>query len=143
MLILVVEDETLIAFAVEWALRIAGHDVLGPVDSVEDAIRHATARRPDLALIDLNLRDGGDGVDVARFLHEQYQAPCLFLSAQVAYARAHRHLAWGLVRKPYDSSNLTSIASFIQQVARGQRPSSTPADLELFISLPPLDRAAS
>jgi DNA-binding response OmpR family regulator len=63
MLILVVEDEALVAFALEWTLKIAGHQVLGPADSVEDAIALCRTGRPDFALIDLNLRDDGDGIE--------------------------------------------------------------------------------
>jgi DNA-binding response OmpR family regulator len=132
MLILVVEDETLIAFALEWALKITGHRILGPTDSVEDAIALCRNEWPDLALIDLNLRDGGDGAEVARFLHERQRTPCLFLSAQVAHARAHRHLAWGLVRKPYDSANLPAIVDFVGKLRRKERPDQVPAGLELY-----------
>src|SRR5690349_9657428 len=110
MLILVVEDETLVAFTLEWALELAEHEVLGPADNVEDAIELCRTRQPDLALIDLNLRDGGDGVEVARYLHHQ-RTPCLFVSAQVAHARANCHLAWGIVRKPYDSISLPAIVA--------------------------------
>jgi DNA-binding response OmpR family regulator len=132
MLILVVEDEGLIAFAVEWALKLAGHDILGPVDSVEDAIRLARASRPDLALIDLNLRDDGDGVDVARFLHERYQTPCFFLSAQVMHARANRNIAWGLMRKPYDTASLPAIVRYVSDVLQGKPPAQPPPEIELF-----------
>jgi DNA-binding response OmpR family regulator len=132
MLILVVEDETLVAFALEWALKIVGHRVLGPADSVEDAITLCRNDRPDVALIDLNLRDGGDGVEVARFLHERHRTPCLFLSAQVAHARAHRHLAVGLVRKPYDSARLPAIVKFVARPGYGRMSGQLPAGLELY-----------
>jgi DNA-binding response OmpR family regulator len=132
MLILVVEDEVLVAFALEWTLKIAGHQVLGPADSVEDAIELCGTTRPDLALIDLNLRDGGDGVEVARYLHEHYRTPCLFLSAQVAHAKAHRHLAWGMVRKPYDSAALPVIVDFVGKLERKKQPELVPTGLELY-----------
>ena len=102
MVILVAEDEGLIAFALEWALRLAGHQVLGPADSVDEAMRLIEKTRPDLALVDINLRDGDDGTRLARHLHENLGIPILFTSAQVGQARNHRHIAWGLIPKPYD-----------------------------------------
>ena len=132
MRILVVEDEGLVAFAIEWALKLAGHQVLGPVDSVEEAITLCTNSQPELALIDLNLRDGGDGVHVARYLTARWGTPTLFLSAQTAHARANRQIAWGLVRKPYDIASLPRIVEFVSAVAKGQRPTQIPAGLELF-----------
>ncbi len=132
MLILVVEDETLIAFALEWALKATGHRILGPADSVEDAIALCRNERPDLALIDLNLRDGGDGVEVARYLNQGHRTPCLFLSAQAAHARAHRHLAWGMVCKPYDSANLPAIVDFVARLSQKDRLGQIPVGLELY-----------
>jgi DNA-binding response OmpR family regulator len=134
MLILVVEDEALIAFAVEWALKIAGHDVLGPTDQVEEAIELSQHSRPDLALIDLNLRDGGDGADVARYLHARYRTPCLFLSAQTAQARVHREVAWGLVRKPYDTAAVPHVVRFVADTLQGRQAGPVPPGLELFRS---------
>jgi DNA-binding response OmpR family regulator len=132
MLILVVEDETLIAFALEWALKLGGHDVLGPADSVEDAIKLVQACRPDLALIDLNLRDGGDGVEVARYLHDRYRTPCLFLSAQVAHAKKNREVAWGLVRKPYDTASLPAVVRYVADILQGRQPKHVPPEIEVF-----------
>ena len=131
MLILVVEDETLVAFALKWVLELAGHEVLGPADKVEDAVELCRTTSPDLALIDLNLRDGGDGVEVARYLHHQ-RTPCLFVSAQAAHARAHRHLARGMVRKPYDCVCLPAIVDFVAGLDRKKQPVQVPTGLELY-----------
>jgi hypothetical protein len=38
MLILVVEDELLVAYTLEWALKDTSHQILGPADSFEAAI---------------------------------------------------------------------------------------------------------
>jgi DNA-binding response OmpR family regulator len=132
MIILIVEDEGLVSLAMEWALRIAGHDVLGPAGTVEEAIALTGATEPDLALVDLNLRDGGDGSIVARHLHERYHTPILFLTAQVAHARANEDAAWGLIRKPYDTNSLPRIAGFIDDLTRGRTPAGIPPELELF-----------
>ena len=50
MLILVAEDEAVIAFALELALVLAGHEVLGPAADEDEALRLAGERRPGLEL---------------------------------------------------------------------------------------------
>jgi DNA-binding response OmpR family regulator len=66
-LILVVEDELLIAMELVALLEGGGFEVLGPASTVEAALRLLDQRRPDAALLDLNLR-GEMVTPVARFL---------------------------------------------------------------------------
>jgi DNA-binding response OmpR family regulator len=139
--ILVAEDEGLIAFALEWALRLGGHQVLGPVDRVEAGVRLSEQTRPDLALVDLDLKHGDDGAQLARYLHERHRTPILFTSGQVDHARNHRHLAVGLIPKPYDTDRVLDVVSFIGDIARGRKPASAPRHVELFQQMPPLSPA--
>ncbi len=67
--VLVVEDETLIAMDIEEMLQDQGHRVLGPVGSVEDALRLLGDEQPDVATLDCNLR-GLPVIPVARRLQE-------------------------------------------------------------------------
>src|SRR5215212_8822543 len=55
-LVLVVEDEFLIAMDLELLLRRHGWRVLGPAATVAEALRLLADERPDVALLDLNLR---------------------------------------------------------------------------------------
>ncbi|HEX2527965.1 MAG TPA: response regulator [Geminicoccus sp.] len=132
MVILVAEDEGLIAFALEWALRLAGHHVLGPVDNVASALDLIERTKPDMALIDLDLKAGDDGAQIARCLHDRYRTPVLFTSARLAKARQNRHVAWGLIPKPYDPDQVLDVVSFIGDVARGSTPPRVPHQVELF-----------
>jgi DNA-binding NtrC family response regulator len=54
--ILIAEDEGLIAVELESTLQSFGCEVVGPVSSVEDVMRHVDQNRPDGALLDVNLR---------------------------------------------------------------------------------------
>ena len=56
--ILIVEDEPLIAMMLEDFLETLGHDVVGTCDSVEEAIERVEAGGFDLAIIDVQLKDG-------------------------------------------------------------------------------------
>ena len=55
-LVLVVEDEFLIAMDLELLLRRHGWRVLGPAATVAEALRLLEAERPDAAVLDVNLR---------------------------------------------------------------------------------------
>lgn len=54
--VLVVEDEVLIALDVQMMLEDHGYQVLGPAGSVESALRLLEGSRPDVAVLDGNLR---------------------------------------------------------------------------------------
>jgi len=132
MIILVVEDEALIALVLELALGLAGYEVLGPAADIDEALRLVEERRPDLGLIDINLRDGDDGVWLARRLKEQWAVPCLFLSGQVIQARAASDMALGLIGKPYDPDEVVEAVAAVGELLAGRRPDQVPRRLELF-----------
>ena len=56
--VLIVEDEPLIAMMLEDFLESLGHDVAGTCESVEEAIEKVDAGGFDLAIIDVQLKDG-------------------------------------------------------------------------------------
>jgi CheY-like chemotaxis protein len=55
-LVLVAEDEFLLALELELLLEGHGYRVLGPASTVAGALRLLAAERPDVALLDVNLR---------------------------------------------------------------------------------------
>ena len=58
-LVLVVEDEPVQALDLEQSLHLLGHAVLGPTGSWAEALDLVHRQRPDLALLDARLSDGG------------------------------------------------------------------------------------
>ena len=54
--VLVVEDEFLIAMDLETILEQHGHMIVGPACSVDAALRLLEGERPDVAVLDVNLR---------------------------------------------------------------------------------------
>ncbi len=132
MVILVVEDEALVAFVLELALVPAGHQVLGPAADEGEALRLAGERRPDLALVDIRLRRGDDGVRLARALKARRAVPSLFLSGQTVQARAAGDAALGLIGKPYDPDEVVAAVAAVGELLAGRRPARLPPRLELF-----------
>jgi CheY-like chemotaxis protein len=56
--ILLVEDSWHVGNAIKRLLRTLGADVSGPAATIADAERLIAERKPDVAIVDINLRDG-------------------------------------------------------------------------------------
>lgn len=122
MLVLVAEDEVLIAATLADDLERDGHEVLGPVGSAAEARRLASRRRPDVALVDIALADGEmAGVELVRELGRRWGVRCFFCTAQPAEARRHAALVEGWIDKPYTSAD---VRRALEQVARRSAPAS-------------------
>ena len=66
--VIIVEDQALLAMELEYVLSEAGHIVVGCAMDMAEAVRLAAETRPDVALVDVNLRDGFSGPTIARQL---------------------------------------------------------------------------
>jgi DNA-binding response OmpR family regulator len=69
-LVLLVEDEALIALALMDDLETAGYGVAGPFHRSSDTLDWLQRHTPDVAIIDIHLRDGSS-VDLARVLRDR------------------------------------------------------------------------
>jgi DNA-binding response OmpR family regulator len=68
--VLIVEDDFMIADMTEEFLVKSGYEVCGIARTVEQAVALAQQHRPDLALVDFRLANGGLGTEVAVKLRE-------------------------------------------------------------------------
>lgn len=132
MRILVVEDNYLLAASLATTLADAGHEVVGPAASIDDALQLAEVQPPELALLDIELQGGGSGVDLARELLLRWNLPCLFVSGTAEQARANQDLALGYVPKPYGPETVLASVEVAKLLGDGKRPESIPGGLELF-----------
>lgn len=131
--ILIVEDEVVIALDLQSTLEGAGHTVIGTALNIADAMEFLQTGRPDLALININLREGrGAGIDLARDLLEQHDVPSLFVSGQLTEARRNRDAALGYLAKPWRSRALLDSVEVARRLIDGQDPAPLPPELELF-----------
>jgi CheY-like chemotaxis protein len=132
MRILIVEDEALIAMVLADSLEDGGHEVVGPATTMAEALALCEAAPPELAVLDVNLRDGSNGVDVARALLERWGVLSIFASAQMMEARRARDIALGHIRKPYGAETVLRSVEVAREVMRGGKPVTVPAGFELF-----------
>lgn len=79
--ILIVEDEPILAMAMEVKLQKMGLFVSAIATCPDSAIQHAKSNFPDLAIVDINLNAAKSGIDVANYLWKNYQIPIIFLTS--------------------------------------------------------------
>ena len=69
--VLVVEDSWDVGTGLKMLLESWGADVAGPAATTADAVRLVCERTPDVALVDINLRDGEQSYCLINQLHDQ------------------------------------------------------------------------
>ena len=112
MLVLVVEDEAIIAYCAVALLEEAGFAILGPAHTSSEALELAHRQRPDVALIDIDLETPGAGIRVAQHLRARYGTAVVFTTGQMDEARAHSDVAVAALAKPYDPGELPAIVRY-------------------------------
>ena len=75
---LLVEDDVMIAMAMEFFLHQEGWRVIGPIQSGEQAIEPALADRPDAILMDIRLNGAIDGLQAAEVIRGRVRTPINF-----------------------------------------------------------------
>jgi AmiR/NasT family two-component response regulator len=108
--ILIVEDEMLVAMEMEAVIEESGFQPVGIAADSLEALRLAE-HEPDVALVDLNLRDGLTGPDVGRELAER-GIVVVFVTANPRLLADGIPGALGVVEKPLDDGSIAAIISF-------------------------------
>jgi DNA-binding response OmpR family regulator len=98
--ILIVESDVLQAIALEDEVVDAGHEVVGPASSVAAALELINRKPPDLALIDVLLRDGELAYALARKLDARNLAFAFVTTVPVEKIRV-RWQGRPVLPKPY------------------------------------------
>jgi two-component system, response regulator PdtaR len=131
--VLIVEDEFLIGLLMERTLVGAGHGVIGPARTAAEGIRLARRERPDLALVDIRLADGTDGVEVARTIWRRFETPSILVTAYAEDARRAATVSIGCLHKPFDPAELLEAVSIGGRFLDGRTPAPGPSNFELYI----------
>lgn len=79
--VLIIEDEPIIALDLENLLTDLGHCVVATAATRDEAVAKARAERPGLVLADINLGEGGSGIDAVTEILESFDIPVIFVTA--------------------------------------------------------------
>src|SRR5476649_485221 len=81
--VLIAEDDLMIADMAEEILVANGYEVCGIARTVAEAVALGQRHKPDLAVIDLRLADGGIGTDIATQLSGLGRLGVLYASGNI------------------------------------------------------------
>ncbi|MXP41101.1 response regulator [Altererythrobacter soli] len=127
--LLIVEDEMLVAMELQSILEDLGYEVLGIAPDLASARRHFD-EEIDLALVDLNLRDGLTGPQIGATLGAK-GVTVLFVTANPRLLGQGISGAIGVITKPADEEMVRSAVEYALAVRTG-RSVQPPATLRLF-----------
>lgn len=133
--ILIVEDEYLVAADLEAALEERGYTCAGIAPDLETALTLATAE-PDVALVDIHLRDGQSGPLIAERLSQDYGIAVLFVTANPRMALdAGPPGVIGVLNKPCREDVVAAAVAYALQLKGGAPLLSPPSGLTLMQDL--------
>ena len=101
---LIIEDESLIAMAIEDALRDCGFTSFAFAASADEAVTAAADKCPDLITADVELRPGC-GITAVQSICSQRPIPVLFITGSPGEVRI-RMPAHPLVEKPFNAEHI-------------------------------------
>jgi YesN/AraC family two-component response regulator len=115
-LILIVEDELIIALHIKEILKEEGFDAIINVDNVNDAITTIENLNPSLVLIDISLRQDKDGVHLGAFLLERDKIPFIYITSysdKSTLERVRETRPYGYIVKPFKPTDLKSTVDIV------------------------------
>ncbi|TAD84058.1 MAG: DNA-binding response regulator [Bacteroidetes bacterium] len=107
--ILVVEDEMIIAAKIAMQLTNLGYEVTGMLARGEEAVLHVQTVRPDVVLLDIQLKGAIDGVETAIQMQEKMHTPIIYLTAnsdEATFNRAKATKPYAFISKPFKQIDL-------------------------------------
>ncbi len=113
--VLIVEDEIFVATDIERILLDAGYVVTAIAADKPSAL--AAAPGAQIALADLNLRDGLTGPEIACELAREHGIKIIYVTANPSQIDPRAETAIGFIRKPFDEAailNAVSLAAGIR-----------------------------
>ncbi len=138
--ILVVEDEMIIGAKVSMFLSELGYEVTGILPRAEEALLQLEENRPDIALLDINLKGSMDGIALAQVLHNEHHIPVVFLTANsddATFQRAKAAKPYAFLAKPFKKLDLQRALeltiSLLANQTQKEHPESKPGEETPYI----------
>jgi len=107
--ILIVEDEMIIGANISLQLTKLGYEVTGLVTRGEEALNHVKQHKPDIVLMDIQLKGDLDGIETVKLMHKEINLPIIYLTAnadQEHFDRAKSTNPYAFISKPFKKMDL-------------------------------------
>jgi len=134
--LLIVEDQLLLAMGLKDELEDCGYRVLELAIRNQEAMGLALEVKPDLALVNIELAQGDDGVALAADL-KALGVPVLFISGQPERARLAKAVGIASIPKPYTPSEVVAAVDYLFRHEHGDESRPKPSRLEMFDATSP------
>ncbi|MFC3416141.1 response regulator [Algoriphagus hitonicola] len=116
--ILIVEDDMIIAANISLQLSKLGYEVTGIESRGEEAVSHALENRPDIILMDIQLKGKINGIDAAKQIQQKRDIPLIYLTAnsdEDSFQRAKNTHPYAFISKPFTKLNLERTIALVQE----------------------------
>jgi PAS domain S-box-containing protein len=107
--ILIAEDEPVIAVDMRNVIQRLGYEVPPPLQSAEDLLEAAGKTRPDLVIMDIRLKGRVDGIEASKQIHDSLDIPVIYLTAhsdEPTFRRAMETNPYAYLIKPVETREL-------------------------------------
>lgn len=107
--ILIVEDEMIIGANISLQLTKLGYEVTGLVTRGEEALNHVKQHKPDIVLMDIQLKGDLDGIETVQLMQKEIDLPVIYLTAnadQEHFDRAKSTNPFAFISKPFKKMDL-------------------------------------
>lgn len=107
--VLIVEDDDIIARVEDRRLKNLGYVVSGRATTGAEAMEVVMNKRPDIVLMDINIRGNADGIETAMMIKKGFNIPVIFVSSHTdddTLERAKATQPDGFVVKPFEDNDL-------------------------------------
>ena len=117
--VLIAEDDLMIADLAEEILIDAGYEVCGIARTVAEAVALAHKHKPDLAVLDFRLADGGLGTEIAAQLLPLGRLGVLYATGNMSQVVLTTADGDACLSKPYSSTDLVRALKIVSEFASG------------------------
>src|ERR1700732_5313828 len=114
--VMIAEDDLLMADMLEEVLVKSGYEVCGIARTVEEGVELGDRCKPDFALLDIRLADGGLGMDIATRLHTRNGIGILYASGNSSQMDLTKDDGAALLRKPYRPEDMVRALKLVEQI---------------------------
>lgn len=107
--VLIVEDETIVAKDYKLMLENSGFKVVGIADNSKEAVEKASLEKPEIILMDINIKGDVSGIETAQIIYDSYKPTIVFLTGFDEEVLVFTGINYKYIRKPIYQWNLIKV----------------------------------